>query len=90
MPALRRRVDFGAAPLFLLAGTFLGFGLFTLYEALGAGEVSVVAPIIGAQPLVVFVLSALLLRDIERIKPLTVAGGVVVTVGTILVVTSAP
>jgi drug/metabolite transporter (DMT)-like permease len=88
VPALRRAVTFGAAHVFLIAGAFLGFGLFALYEALDASEVSVVAPIIGAQPLVVFALSRFLLHDIEHIKPFTVAGGVVVIMGTILVVSS--
>ncbi len=90
VPAVRREVSFAATDLFLLGGAFLGFGLLALYRALQLADVSVVAPILSARVVIVFALSGWLLRDIERIRGLTVAGGLVVIAGTILVVMFGP
>ena len=86
VPSLRRVVSFRAAPLFLLGGCFLGGALLALYRALDVTEVSVVAPIIATQPLVILALSLLILRDIERIRAATVVGAGLVVIGAVLLV----
>ena len=73
---------------FLVAGVLAGFGVLSVFRALGSGDVSVVGPIIMAQPLVVVVLSALLLRDIERLTWKIVTGAVLTVLGVILITIS--
>jgi uncharacterized membrane protein len=49
--------------------------------ALRAGELSVVAPIVACQPVLIIVLGPLILRGVERFTRLTAAGGVLVATG---------
>lgn len=84
--SVRRRLRIGpSVGWFLLSGVLTGFAVLTLFHALHVGEVSVVAPIVATQPLAVFVLSTLLLRDLERLNRTTVLAGVIVVAGTVLV-----
>ncbi len=83
---LRSGLKVGASVGWLLAsGAFVGIAMLTLFHALQDGEVSVVAPIVAAQPLIVFALSVLLLGDLERLTRTTVLTGIVIVLGTILV-----
>lgn len=86
VPAVRSRVRFGPGiRWFVLSGALAGVANLALYTALDKGDVSLVAPTVGSQPLMVFILSALLLRGIESINRSTVLGGVLIVGGTVLV-----
>ena len=73
---------------FLLTGVLAGLGVLSVFGALESGDVSVVGPIIMAQPLIVVILSALFLRDIERLTWKIVAGSVLTVLGIILITIS--
>lgn len=86
VPAVRKRLRFGPdIRWFVLSGCLAGVANLALYTALDKGDVSLVAPTVGSQPLIVFILSALLLRGIERIDRSTVLGGILIVTGTTLV-----
>lgn len=70
---------------FLPTGVLAGFGVLSVFRALDAGDVSVVGPIIMAQPLVVVVLSAIFLRDLEKLTWRIVSGAVLTVLGVIVV-----
>jgi drug/metabolite transporter (DMT)-like permease len=53
----------------------------SLLFALRVGELSVVAPIVACQPVLIMVLGPLILRGVERFTRLTAAGGVLVATG---------
>jgi uncharacterized membrane protein len=59
--------------------------ILSLFTALVEGDVTVVTPIASSQPLIVFLLSTLLLRDLEQIRRSTVVAGLAIVAGTILV-----
>lgn len=83
---VRRRFRLGTdAGWLVLAGAFMGTAILLLFQALSKGDVSSVAPVIGTQPLFVMLLSAILLRHLERRDRTTVLAVSVVVVGTILV-----
>ena len=71
---------------FAVSGVFQGLGLLALFGALEAGNVSLVGPIVAAQPLAVVAFSALLLRDVEAVTRAIVIGCVLTVVGVVLVV----
>jgi drug/metabolite transporter (DMT)-like permease len=86
VPAVRKRLRFGPGiRWFVLSGFLAGVANLALYSALDKGDVSLVAPTVGSQPLMVFVLSAFLLRGIERIDRSTVFAGFLIVLGTALV-----
>lgn len=81
VPTMRSKLRVGAGwPWLLGSGAALAVALLSLYRALEDGAMSVIGPIVSAQPLVVIAVSLVLLRDIERV---TVRMGV----GTVLAVT---
>jgi drug/metabolite transporter (DMT)-like permease len=83
---VRRLVRFGPGSWWLaMAGALVGVAIVALFTALVDGNVAVVTPIASSQPLIVFVLSALLLRDLEQIRRSTVLAGLAIVAGTILV-----
>jgi len=83
---VRRRFRLGKdAGWLVLAGAFMGTAILLLFRALARGDVSLVAPMIGTQPLFVMLLSAILLRHLERRDRATVLAASVVVIGTILV-----
>lgn len=83
---LRARLRFGRGVWWLaLAGGLIGLAILSVYEALLRGDVSIVSPINSTQPLVVLLLSSLMLRDIERIRPMTLVSGIAIVAGAILV-----
>ena len=83
--AVRERVHFGPHRGWLvLSGALAGLALLNLFNALDRGDVTLVSPIIATQPLAVFVLSRLLLRDLEKLHPSTVLAGTSIVIGTIV------
>jgi drug/metabolite transporter (DMT)-like permease len=83
---MRRRFRLGkAAGWLVLSGAFMGTAILLLFRALARGDVSLVAPVIGTQPLFVMLLSAILLRHLERRDRTTVLAASIVVIGTILV-----
>jgi drug/metabolite transporter (DMT)-like permease len=82
---VRRRFHVGRdAGWLVLSGVFMGTAILLLFQALARGDVSLVAPMIGTQPLFVMLLSAILLRHIERRDRTTILAASVVVIGTIL------
>jgi DME family drug/metabolite transporter len=86
VPRVRARVRVGRRAWWLvLAGGFVGAAVLSTYNALQRGDVSLVSPISSTQPLMVFILSTLFLRDLERLTLRTIVSGLVIVAGTILV-----
>lgn len=86
VPRVRRRLRFGAGTRwFILSGILAGVANLTLFSALEKGEVSLVAPTVGSQPLIVILLSWILLRGIEHVERTTILGGLLIVAGTTLV-----
>lgn len=86
VPSVRAGVRFGPRSWwFVLAGALIGAAVLGVYNALRRGEVSLVSPINSTQPLIVLLLSALFLRDLDRIRARTVAAAAAIVVGAILV-----
>lgn len=63
----------------------MGTAILLLFHALARGDVSLVAPVVGTQPLFVMVFSAILLRHLERRERSTLVAATIVVLGTILV-----
>ncbi|MGH2788767.1 MAG: EamA family transporter [Actinomycetota bacterium] len=83
---IRSRIRFGAGiGWFVLAGVLGAAAVLTLIRALEAGKVSVVSPIVAAQPLPVLLLSWLFLRRLDRIDARVVLGAFGVVLGTIMI-----
>jgi uncharacterized membrane protein len=80
---LRRMVTPRSAPAwFVTSGVLIGLANIALMYALRAGDVSVVGPIAATSPLMVFALSVVFLRRIERLDLETVLSGTLVVIGT--------
>jgi drug/metabolite transporter (DMT)-like permease len=87
LPALRRTISFGRSIGWIIVGGLMfAFASMSVFHALLLGRLVLVGPILGTQPLIVFVLSKLVLRDVELIHPLTLVFGMMVVAGTFLVV----
>jgi drug/metabolite transporter (DMT)-like permease len=85
-PLIRARLRFGSgAGWFMISGLLSASAYLALFSALRKGDVSLVVPILGMQPLVVFILSYLFLGGIERIEPSTVVIGSSIVGGAILI-----
>jgi drug/metabolite transporter (DMT)-like permease len=85
-PSIRRRVAIGnGAGWFVAGGVLASTAIVVQFHALEVADVSLVSPIVAAQPLIVFVLSAVLLRGVERLTVPVVLGGLTAIVGVILV-----
>lgn len=75
------RLTRGSLPYFAAAGVSNSVAWVSMFMATQSGSVSVVSAIIGANPLFGLLLSAVFLRDLERITLRTVAGCLVIVVG---------
>lgn len=85
-PASREPLRISRAMLWwALYGTLSGTAQVLVILALQAGELSTVSPILASQPVLVLLLSALLLRKVERLRLGAVLGAVVVTAGVIVI-----
>lgn len=83
---VRRRFRLGRdGGWLILSGALMGTATLLLFHALARGDVSLVAPVIGTQPLFVMVFSAILLRHLERRERSTLVAASIVVIGTILV-----
>lgn len=86
IPRVRAGVRFGPGARWLvLAGCLIGAAILGVYNALRLGEVTLVSPINSTQPLIVLLLSAMFLRDLERVRATTVVAAMAIVVGAILV-----
>ncbi|MBS3133467.1 DMT family transporter [Candidatus Woesearchaeota archaeon] len=72
------------ARMFLLAGVFIAVAFIAYNLAFSTGLVSIVFPLIGAQPLFVLLLSMLLLRKYEKVTRNIVLGTVMIVAGAAL------
>jgi drug/metabolite transporter (DMT)-like permease len=86
-PGQRFQMSRPALPWIVLAGFSAGIGYYALVAALGLGQVSIMFTLVQTSPLMVVVMSILFLRQLERVTPrvilgglLTVGGGVIVSV----------
>jgi uncharacterized membrane protein len=88
LPSVRERISTGrGAGWFVVGGALASTAILVQFHALDRGNVSLVSPIVAAQPLFVFFLSAVLLRGIERVSAPVVIGGLATVVGVVLVAT---
>jgi drug/metabolite transporter (DMT)-like permease len=86
VPSVRADVRFGPGSRWLvLAGALIGVAILGVYNALRRGEVTLVSPINSTQPLIVLLLSALFLRDLDRVRWGTVFAAIAIVVGAVLV-----
>jgi uncharacterized membrane protein len=73
-------------PLFVAGGISLSLGWLCIFYALSHGPVVLVAPLTALHPLVVLALSAIFLKDTERITGMTLLGCISVLSGVILII----
>jgi drug/metabolite transporter (DMT)-like permease len=86
IPSVRGSLRFGRnARWFIASGSFMGAAILLMFHALQGAAASVVGPIIATQTMFVFLLSTLLLRQLERVTIETVISGSAVVAGTVLV-----
>ena len=69
---------------FIPTGLLAGLGVLAVFQALEAGDVTVVGPIIMSQPLMVVLFSALFLRDLEKVTWNVVAGAALTVLGVVI------
>jgi drug/metabolite transporter (DMT)-like permease len=81
----RRRPDVRSLPHFLPAGLLFGLSYVSLYEAFFRGRLSVVAPLVATESLWGVGLSALFLRETERVGRRLVVGALFVVAGGVLI-----
>lgn len=72
-------------PFFLAAGIVVSVAMGLIYYALYLGKVTVVIPIISTGPLFALTLSALFLRDVERVTTKIVIGACLIIAGVLLI-----
>ena len=72
-------------PFYLAAGVAVSLGMVTIYYALDLGKVTVVIPIASTGPLFSLTLSALFLRDVEKVTPKIVIGACLIISGVLLI-----
>ena len=72
-------------PFYLAAGISVSLGMVAIYYALDRGQVTVVIPISSTAPLFALTLSALFLRDVERVTMKIVIGASLIIAGVLLI-----
>ncbi len=83
-PSLRAPVRLSqSSGWFVLNGVLLGTAQLALLFALSTGDLSVVSPIVASQPVIVVVLGALVLRDVERVRWGSLVGAALVVLGVV-------
>jgi len=87
----RAKLDLpGIALGFLVcSGVFEGLAYLTMWRALAIGDVSVVSPLVNSHSIVAIALSAIFLRDLERVTWRIAAAAALIVVGVALVVRGA-
>jgi len=74
-----------AYPHFIGAGIFNSIAFLSVFEAIRTGNVTVVMPLIGTQPLFVTLLSYIFLKKLEKITWKLVAGVVIIVAGVAII-----
>ncbi len=92
---MKRPADEGAPPLkawlyFGGLGVAVTVGLTTLFIALTFGEVVIVSPVTGTTPLFTLMLSAVFLRDLERLTVPIIMGSLLLVAGVVLLSLQTP
>lgn len=72
-------------PFYLAAGVTVSLGMASMYYALDLGKVTVVVPLSGTGPLFALALSAIFLRDVERVTLKIVIGACLIIGGGLLI-----
>lgn len=72
-------------PYYLVAGVVISLAMVSIYYALDLGKVTVVIPISSTGPLFALTLSALFLRDVERVTLKIVLGACLIIAGVLLI-----
>jgi drug/metabolite transporter (DMT)-like permease len=86
VPSVRGRIRVGdGAAWFVAGGILTSTAILVQFHAFRRGDVSLVSPIVAAQPLFILVLSAFLLRGLERVTPPVVLGALATVAGVLLV-----
>lgn len=70
---------------FVGSGLVISVAMVSMYTAFASGSIAVVTGLIGAAPLFGLVLSAILLRDVEKITKRVVAGSLLIFLGVVLI-----
>lgn len=73
---------------FFVAGVSNTGAMLSVFHALSFGNIVTVEPLIGANPVLVILLSAIFLRDLESITSRVVLGALCTVMGSILVITT--
>lgn len=83
IPKLRARITFGTVGVrwFATSGVLTAVAVFSATKAFETGDVSIVAPLIAAQPLPVLLLSSVFLKKRERLSALLIVGAICVVLG---------
>ncbi len=85
----RRKTTFNlnreCLPFYLPAGVAVSLGMVSIYYALDLGKVTVVIPISSTGPLFALTLSALFLRDVEKVTLKIVMGACLIIAGVLLI-----
>jgi len=75
----------GCLPFYLAAGVSVSLGMVSIYFALDLGQVTVVTPISSTAPLFALTLSAIFLRDVERVTLKIILGAGLIIAGVLLI-----
>ena len=78
-------LDRRCLPYYLPAGVAVSLAMVSIYFALDLGKVTVVTPISSTAPLFALTLSALFLRDVERVTMKIVFGACLIVAGVLLI-----
>ena len=73
---------------FLASGISNSGAMLSVFYALGGGNIVIVEPLVGANPVLVILLSAVFLRDLEAVTPRVMLGVLCTVAGSILVITA--
>ena len=79
------RLNRDCLPFYLAAGVVVSLGMVSIYYALDLGKVTVVIPISSTGPLFALTLSAIFLRDVERVTLKIVLGAGLIIAGVLLI-----
>lgn len=86
LPQIRSRIRLGQGRWwFALSGFLASAAVLSVIAALERGKVSIVTPLVAAQPLPILILSAIFLRKIERLDLRIVVGVLSIVLGTALI-----
>jgi len=79
------RISRRSLPYFVVSGVVVSLGWLSMFNALAVGDISVVATLIGTNPLYSLLLSWILLRDSEKFSRRGTIGCLVIVAGAVIV-----